>query len=197
MEDKKGTKHECSPFAGGSPLPDDAEIPPPTPSGSLPPLGSALVVSSYHPCTLVFKQGNASEKTPMIDPSSFIVDSLRDEELTRKLFADLNRDILGPPGDGKIIVLDDSDDDGEAQEEKTASIEFTVAPASTDDALVRQRSIIVMIRGPTRRPMAETTTDVAPVILRLPPRTRCYGRGALRMHMTHYSAFSLFLLCSL
>jgi hypothetical protein len=61
----------------------------------------------------------------------------------------------------------------------------------------RQRSIIVMIRGPTRRPMAETTTDVASVILRLPPRIRCYDRGALRMHMIHYSAFSLFLLCSL
>jgi hypothetical protein len=82
----------------------------------------------------VFEQGNTSEKTPMIDPSSFIVDTSRDEELTIKLFGDLNRDILGPPGDGKIIVLDDSDDDDEAQEEKTAGIESTAAPASTDDA---------------------------------------------------------------
>jgi hypothetical protein len=32
----------------------------------------------------------------------------------------------------------------------------------------RQISVIVMIRGPTRRLMAETTADVAPVILRLP-----------------------------
>jgi hypothetical protein len=79
----------------------------------------------------VFKQGNASRKIPMLDPSSSIVDTSRDEELVRKLFGDLNCDILRPPGDGKIIVLDDDD---EAQEEKTADIESTVAPASADDA---------------------------------------------------------------
>jgi hypothetical protein len=79
----------------------------------------------------VFKQGNASRKIPMLDPSSSIVDTSRDEELVRKLFGDLNCDILRPPGDGKIIILDDDD---EAQEEKTADIESTVAPASTDDA---------------------------------------------------------------
>jgi hypothetical protein len=43
----------------------------------------------------VFEQGNASGKTPMIDPSSFIVDTSHDAELARKLFGDLNRDILG------------------------------------------------------------------------------------------------------
>jgi hypothetical protein len=53
----------------------------------------------------------------MIDPSSFIVDTSHDEELARKLFGDLNRDILGSPGDGNIIILNDSDDDDEAQEE--------------------------------------------------------------------------------
>jgi hypothetical protein len=82
----------------------------------------------------VFKQGNTFGKTPMLDPSSFIVDTSRDEELARKLFDDLNRDILRPPGDGKIIVLDDSDDNSEAQEETTADIESTASPASADDA---------------------------------------------------------------
>jgi hypothetical protein len=43
----------------------------------------------------VFEQGNASGKTPMIDPSSFIVDTSHDAELARKLFGDLNHDILG------------------------------------------------------------------------------------------------------
>ncbi len=75
----------------------------------------------------------------MIDPSSFIVDTSRDEELTRKLFGDLNHDILEPPGDGRIIILYDSDDDGEAQEETTAEIESSVAPASTNDAPVEAR----------------------------------------------------------
>jgi hypothetical protein len=120
-------------------LPGDVETPPPVPSGSPPPLRSLSVASSRHPCSLVFEQGNASGKIPMLKPSSFIVDTSRDEEIGRKLFGDLNRDILGPPGDGTIIILDDSDDGGEAQEEKTAEIESTVAPASADDAPVETR----------------------------------------------------------
>jgi hypothetical protein len=139
MEDKRGTKHECSPSAGGSPLPDDAETPPPAPSGSPAPPGSPSVALSLHPCSLVFEQGNASGKIPMLKPSSFIVDTSRDEELARKLFGDLNGDILRPPGDGKIIILDDSDDGGEAQEEKNADIESTAAPASVNDAPVEAR----------------------------------------------------------
>jgi hypothetical protein len=134
MEDKRGTKRECSPSAGGSPLPDGAKTLPMAPSKSPPPPGSLSVASSHRPCSLVFEQGNASGKIPMLDPSSFIIDTSHDEELTRKLFGDLNRDILGPSGDGKIIVLDDSDDDGEAQEQKTADIESMTAPASADDA---------------------------------------------------------------
>jgi hypothetical protein len=122
MEDKRGTKRERSPFARGSPLPGDVGTPPPAPSGSPPPPGSPSVASSHRLSSLVFEQGNASGKIPMLDPSLFIVDTSRDEELARKLFGDLNRDILGPPSDGKIIILDDSDDDSEAQEEKTADI---------------------------------------------------------------------------
>jgi hypothetical protein len=78
-------------------------------------------------------------KVPMLDPSLFIADTSRDEEIARKLFGDLNRDILSPPGDGKIIILDDSDDDGEAQEGTTVEIESTVALASADDAPVEAR----------------------------------------------------------
>jgi hypothetical protein len=70
----------------------------------------------------------------MLDPSSFVVDTSRDEELARKLFGDLNHVILGPPSDGKIIVIDDSDDGDNAQEEKTTDIESTTAPASANDA---------------------------------------------------------------
>jgi hypothetical protein len=139
MEDKRATKRECSPSTGGSPLPGDAKTPPPTPSESPPPPGSPSVASSRRPCSLVFEQGNASEKIPMLKPSSFIVDTSRDEELPRKLFGDVNRDILMPPGDGKIIIIDDSDDNDEAQEEKTADIESTTAPTSADDAPAEAR----------------------------------------------------------
>jgi hypothetical protein len=82
----------------------------------------------------VSEQGNTARKIPMLKPFLFIVDTSRDEEIARKFFGDLNRDILGPPGDSKIIVLDDSDDNDEAQEEKTVGIESTTAPASVDDA---------------------------------------------------------------
>jgi hypothetical protein len=139
MEDKRGTKRERSPSAEGSPLPDDVETPPLAPSGSPPPPGSLSVVSLRHPCSLVFEQGNTFEKTPMLDPSLFIVDTSHDEEIARNLFGDLNRDILRPLGDGKIIILDDSDDDDEAQGEKTTDIESTTTPAFVDDAPAEAR----------------------------------------------------------
>jgi hypothetical protein len=135
--------HQAStlPSAEGSSLPDDARTPLPAASGSPPPPGSLSKVSSCRPYSPVFEQGNASGKTPMIDLSSssneknFIVDTSRNAELAKKLFGNLNSDILGSPGDGKIIVLDDSDNETEAQEEKTAGIEATTAHASTDLAL--------------------------------------------------------------
>jgi hypothetical protein len=80
------------------------------------------------------------------DEENFITDISRDTEFAKKLFGDLNRDILGPPGDGNVIILDDSDEEKEALNEKMAGTELaatsaTVTPASTastvaDDALV-------------------------------------------------------------
>jgi hypothetical protein len=72
----------------------------------------------------------------------FFADTSRDEELARKLFGDLNRDILGPPSDGKIIVLSDSDDEDEAHEDiainaeaaPRSAVNSPVTPASTADA---------------------------------------------------------------
>jgi hypothetical protein len=79
----------------------------------------------------VFEQGGASGATPVSGPSSLVVDTSCDEEFDRKLFGDLNSDILGPPGDGKIIFIDDSD---EAQKEGTTDIDPTTVPASVADA---------------------------------------------------------------
>jgi hypothetical protein len=132
MEDKKGIKHERSYSAEGSPLPDDAKTLILVPSRSPPPPGSPSDVSSRHHCSSVFEQGGASGATPVSGPSSLVVDTSRDEGFTRKLFGDLNRDILGPPGDGKIIIINDSDD--EAQEEGTTDIDPTAGPASAADA---------------------------------------------------------------
>jgi hypothetical protein len=60
-------------------------------------------------------------------------------EFVRKLFGDLNHDILGLLDDGKIIIIDDSDNDDEAQEEGTAGIEPTTVPASVADAAAGAR----------------------------------------------------------
>jgi hypothetical protein len=134
MDDKKGVKRDCSPSVEGNPLPDDAKTPPPAPSGSLPPPGSPSEVLSCRRCSPVFKQGNALGTTPVSGPSSLVVDTSHDEEFARKLFGDLIYDILRPPGDGKIIIIDDSDDDNEAQEEGTAGIDPIIVPASAVDA---------------------------------------------------------------
>jgi hypothetical protein len=133
MEDKKGIKCERSPSVEGNPLPNDAKTPPSAPSGSPPPPGSPSEVLSRHCCSPVFEQGSALGMTPVSGPSSLVVDTSRDEEFTRKLFSDLNRDILRPPADGKIIIFDDSDDDDEAQEEGTAGVERTTVFASAAD----------------------------------------------------------------
>jgi hypothetical protein len=57
-----------------------------------------------------------------------VADTSRDEEIARKLFGDLNRDILGRPGDGKVIVISDSDDEDETHED--AAVNAEAAPPS-------------------------------------------------------------------
>jgi hypothetical protein len=75
-----------------------------------------------------------------LDEENFIADTSHDAEFTKKFFGDLNCDILGPPGDGKVIILDDSDEEKEVSDEKTVDIELTatsavVNPASTASAV--------------------------------------------------------------
>jgi hypothetical protein len=71
------------------------------------------------------------------DEEDLIVDTSHDEELARRLFDDLNHVFLGPPGDGKIIILINSnEEEEEVREEKTtgtkdAATSTAVNPAST------------------------------------------------------------------
>jgi hypothetical protein len=55
------------------------------------------------------------------DEEDFFADTSRDEDFARRLFDNLNRDLLGPPGDGKVIILSDSDEEVEACEETTTT----------------------------------------------------------------------------
>jgi hypothetical protein len=167
MEDKKGVKREHSSSVEGSLLADDAKIPPPVPFGSSPPPRSPSDVSSRCRCSSVFEQGSASGVTPVSGPSSLVVDTFRDEEFARKLFGNLKHDIIRPAGDGKIIIIDDSDSDDDAQEEGTTGIDPMTVPALPPLLLQGQGSLIVMIRGSSRRLMVAMTADVAPASLRL------------------------------
>jgi hypothetical protein len=182
MEDKRGTKCSHSPSAEGSP-PSDAKIPPSTPSGSPPPPGSPSKISSRHPCSPMFEQGGASRKAPVIDLSSSsdeedLIATSRDFEFAQRFYGDLNRVVLGSPGDDKIIVLSDSNEE-EVCEEKTTDttpkmqlllLQSTLPqppPSTPMMALRGQKMIIVMIRTPIKRLTAIAVAEVTPVSLRL------------------------------
>jgi hypothetical protein len=113
------------------------------------------------------------------DEGDLINDVSRDEELARRLFGDLNRDVLGPPGDGKIIILSDSDEKEEdVREEKTTGTEdeatsavvnpASIASADADDAPTGVKMIIEMIAHPIRRLTAATVAKTTLGCLRLP-----------------------------
>jgi hypothetical protein len=83
------------------------------------------------------RAGGPSEKAPVIDLSSssdeedLIAAMSHDFEFAQRLFGELNCVVFGPPGDGKVIILDDSDEEKVAQEEKIVATE----PAATSAAV--------------------------------------------------------------
>jgi hypothetical protein len=69
------------------------------------------------------------------DEEDLITATSCDFEFTQRLFGELNRAVLGPSGDGNIIILSNSDEE-EMREEKTtstkdATVSTAVNPAST------------------------------------------------------------------
>jgi hypothetical protein len=63
---------------------------------------------------------------------NFITNSSHDAEFARKFFGDLNRSILRPPGDGNVIILDDSDEEKEVPDEKTGGTEHTTTSTAVN-----------------------------------------------------------------
>jgi hypothetical protein len=143
MEDNRGTKHLRSPSAEGSPS---------TSNGKTPPLHHLCLHRHPDPrwrslCIALARRcpsRGGSGKAPVINLSSssdeedLIAATSHDFEFTQRLFDELNRAVMGPPGDDKIIVLSDSDEE-EVREEKTTDTEDVTAsaavnPASTADA---------------------------------------------------------------
>jgi hypothetical protein len=156
MEDKKNLKHPRSPSDEGSSSPSKTSTPPPSRSRSPPPIQSPPKTPSRRLCLPPCEQGGPSEPVLVVDLASSsgeedsFADTSWDEELARKLFGDLNRDILGPPGDGKIIVLSDSDDEDETHE--NAAINAEVVPPSAANSA----------DSPTSAPDADDTPDGVP-----------------------------------
>jgi hypothetical protein len=83
-------------------------------------------------------------KAPVVDLSSsshegdLIVDVSRDKAFARRIFGDLNHDVLGPPDDDNIIILSDSDEEEEVRDEKATNAEAT--PSSIVRSLVSTTS---------------------------------------------------------
>jgi hypothetical protein len=127
MEDKGGSKCPRSPSKEGSSSSSSVLTLPSAPSGSSLPPGSPSEVSSHRHCSPVFEQGGPSKKIPVVDLSSssdeenIIPDTSWDAEFIKRLFGDLNCGLLGPPGDGKIIIISDSDEEEEEMHEEQAA----------------------------------------------------------------------------
>jgi hypothetical protein len=131
MEDKRGTKRSCSPSKEGSSAPSSISTLSSTLSGSPLPTESPSEVS-HHLRSPVFEQGGPSEKILVVDLSSYeenlIPDTPRDEEFTKRLFGNLNREILGSPDNGYVIILSDLDEEEEVHKEDTTNA--NAAPSS-------------------------------------------------------------------
>jgi hypothetical protein len=115
-------------------MPSSAPTPLLTPSGLPPPLGSPPEVTTHYPHSPVFEQSGPFRKALVVDLSSssdeegLIPDTSHDEEFARRLFDDLNNDVLKPLGDSKVTILSDSDEEEKVHEETAAT--SNAAPSS-------------------------------------------------------------------
>jgi hypothetical protein len=132
-------------YTSGSSSISDASTPPPSPTGSSSsPVSSPEVSSQGLPLPL-YEHGEPYEGIPVVDLSSeeedAFPDTSRDDEIAQKLFGDLNRGLLGSPGDGNdnIIILNDSDEEEKLCEDDRADVEAT--PSSTGNSLAPTASI--------------------------------------------------------
>jgi hypothetical protein len=97
------------------------------------------------PPSTMYEHGEPSKGFPMEDLDSEDKDenpdalnTLWDEEIVYKLFDDLNRDLLGLPGDDKVIVINNSGE--EDREDNHANAD--VAPSSLRVSLTPSASTI-------------------------------------------------------
>jgi hypothetical protein len=120
----------------------------------------------------------------MVDLSSFldeeglIPDTSWDEEFAKRLFGDLNHDVLRLPGDGNTIILSDTDEeevreedaiDAEATPSSAAGVLASTPPLPTLMRISRGcKIIIVTILLPIKRQAMVAAVETRLVHLRLP-----------------------------
>jgi hypothetical protein len=108
-----------------------------------------------------------------LDEEDLIPDTSHDFEFAQHLYDELNRALLGSPSEGKIIILNDSNEEKEeVREEKSTDARDKAASAAVNPhpppsiapmLLWGQRMIIVMIRGPIRRLAVRMVVGMMPV----------------------------------
>jgi hypothetical protein len=124
MEEKRGIKPSRSSVSNpSSSSSSGASTPPLSLSDSVPPPEA----SSHRPPSLVGEHDSPSEAILVVDLSfdeeEIFHEITREAEFARRLFGKLNRELLGPLGDGNVIILSDSDEEKEVHEEITAADE--------------------------------------------------------------------------
>jgi hypothetical protein len=83
----------------------------------------------------VFEQGGPSKKTPVVDLFSssdeedIIPNTSHDFEFTQRLYDELNRALVGPSDDGKIMINSDSNEEEEVHEETITDAKATPSAA--------------------------------------------------------------------
>jgi hypothetical protein len=113
----------------------------------------------------VFEQGGPSRNIPVIELSSssdeegFFADTARDVEFAKQLFGDLNCDLLGPPDDGEVIIINDSDEEEEAREDTATDAEAT--PSTAVKSLTLASSAVDADEG-KRKMQDDNSDDLAP-----------------------------------
>jgi hypothetical protein len=90
----------------------------------------------------MYEHGEPSKGFPMVDLSSEEEEATSDtsweEEITHKLFGDLNHDLLRPLGDDNVIIISDSKEEEDVREDDDVDAE--VAPSSTWNSLAPSTS---------------------------------------------------------
>jgi hypothetical protein len=113
----------------------------------------------------VFEQGDPSRNIPVIELSSssdeegFFADTARDVEFAKQLFGDLNCDLLGPPDDGEVIIINDSDEEEEVREDTATDAEAT--PSAAVKSLTLASSAVDADEG-KRKMQDDNSDDLAP-----------------------------------